>query len=415
MPIFLSIQTQGLAIALPQVGDKEITVTVPMREKGLTEAVVLAVLDQLGLKNNEQRIGFNMRFGVDYVQAAIANLEKQPEFTLRVEAARKQKLTMLTIAIRVGSSLTEEIQKYVSESAARKPLSGMTTTEKIGEAMRRAIPMLPAEAQEQIKAMLTPEALAIIAGTLIIWAASHFFGVGEVVDIILLVAGVAFIGPAVFTGAEEFYNFVTTAINAMTEGELDRAAQHFAKAVNILGITVISAILLKKNVNSVISRGRPQIRPMPNIGPPTPRGVKITRPFRLPSGALGETDFFGNIQVIRKQPIIEQRLTLYHEWVHSILSPRFGPLRQLRAQLRASAYNRSSLLRYIEEAMAESYAQLRIYGLQNILVGIRFPIQGGYMTVSQIVSERIAVGNITIGGMRFTTYVTQGVFSSESK
>jgi len=291
----------------------------------------------------------------------------------------------------------------------------MSSTEKIGEAMSRAIPMLPAEAQEQIKAMLTPEALAIAAGTLIVWAASHFFGVGEIVDIILLVAGVAFIGLGVFSGAEEFYNFATTALNATTGSDLDRAAQHFAKAVNILGITVISALLLKKSASSVIARGRPQIRPMPKVGPPTPRGIKITRPFRLPNGALGGTDAFGNIQVIRNQPIIEQRITLYHEWVRSFLSPRFGPLRQLRAQLRLSAYNRSSLLMYIEEAMAESYAQLKIYGLQNILVGIRFPVQGGYMTVSQIVSEGVAIGNITIGAMRFTVYIRQGVLTAESK
>lgn len=294
-------------------------------------------------------------------------------------------------------------------------IAEMSSTDKIGEAMQRAIPMLPAEAQEQIKAMLTPESLAIVAGTLIVWAASHFFGIGEVVDIILLVAGVAFIGLGVFSGAEEFYAFAETAINAATENDLDRAAQHFAKAVNILGITVISALLLKKSANTVISRGRPQIRRMPNVGPPTPRGIKITRPFRLPSGALGETDFFGNIQVSRSQPIIEQRITLYHEWVHSVLSPRFGPLRQMRAQLRASAYTRSYLFMYIEEAMAESYAQLRVYGLQNILVGIRFPIQGGYITISQIASEGIAIGNITIGGLRFTVYFRQGVFNEDSK
>lgn len=297
----------------------------------------------------------------------------------------------------------------------QKPVAEMSSTDKIGEAMRRAIPLLPAEAQEQIKALSMPEALAIVAATLIVWAGSHLFGVGEIVDIILLVVGVAFIGLGVFSGAEEFYNFATTAINATTDDDLNRAAQHFAKAVNILGITIITALLLKKSANSVIARGKPQIRRMPNVGAPPPRGVKITRPLRLPSGALGETDFFGNIQVIRNQPIIEQRLTLYHEWVHSILSPRFGPLRQLRAQLRASSYNRSALHMYIEEAMAESYAQLRVYGLQKIIVGIRFPVQGGYVTVSQIFSEGIAIGNITVGGMRFTVCLKQGIWMADSK
>ena len=175
---------------------------------------------------------------------------------------------------------------------------------------------------------------------------------------------------------------------------------------------MISAILLKKSAEPVIARGRPQIRRMPNIGPPPAAGVlpTITRPFRLASGALGETDAWGNIAVSRNQTLTEQRLTLYHEWVHSILSPRFGPFRQFRAQLRMSAYTRSALLQYLEEAMAESYAQLRARGLQNILVGIRFPLTGGYVTITQMVSEGTAIGNIILGATRFTVYVQTGVW-----
>jgi hypothetical protein len=30
-----------------------------------------------------------------------------------------------------------------------------------------------------------------------------------------------------------------------------------------------------------------------------------------------------------------------------------------------------------EEAMAESYAQLRVHGMRQVVIGIRFPIQGG--------------------------------------
>jgi hypothetical protein len=287
----------------------------------------------------------------------------------------------------------------------------MSTQEKIGEAIRRSLPLLPAEAREQVKAMLTPESLAIISGTLVVWAGSHFFGVGEIVDVILLVIGFAAVGLGVFSGAEELYNFATTAINAQLDADLDRAAQHFAKAVNILGITVISAILLKKSANQVVARGKPQIKPMPKVGPPPPGGApKVTYPLTLPGGALGATDAWGNIAVSRNQSLVGQQLTYYHEWVHSILSPRFFLFRGFRARLNMSAYMRSSLLRYIEEAMAESYAQLRVRGLQHILVGIRFPITEGYVTVSQLVSEGVAIGNITLGGMRYTVYIQKGTW-----
>jgi hypothetical protein len=296
-------------------------------------------------------------------------------------------------------------------------VQSLSSQDKIGEAIQRSLPMLPGETQEQLRAMISPESLAIIAGTLIVWAGSHFFGVGEIVDIILLAVGFATLGLSVFSGAEELYNFATTAINAQTEADLDRAARHFASAVNILGISVLSAVLLRRSARTVAGRGRPQVRPMSNVGPPPAPGKRpiITRPSSLPGGALGETDWWGSIAVTRNQTLVEQRLTLYHELVHRFFTPRFGPMLKLRVQLRANAYLRSALLRYIEEAMAEGYAQLRVHGLNKILVGIRFPIQGGYVTVSQLVTEGAAIGNITVGGMLFTVHIVQGTWRVPSK
>lgn len=310
-------------------------------------------------------------------------------------------------------SWIDEGTMCVSRSRAPGPIGlgrlTLSTQDKIAEAIRRSLPMLPSEARHQVEAMLTPTSLAIIAGTLIVWAGSHFFGVGEIVDIILLVVGFFAVGLSVISGAQELYRFATTAVNAQTESDLNQAARHFAAAVNILGIAVISAVLLRSSARSVAARGRPQVRPMPRVGTPPLPGVRptITRPFRLPSGALGETDVWGNITVARNQTLTEQRLTLYHEWVHSVLSPRIGPLRALRARLNMSAYLRSALLKYLEEAMAESYAQLRVYGLQQILVGIRFPLAGGYVTVSQLATEGVAIGNIVIGGAQFTVRVVE--------
>ena len=289
---------------------------------------------------------------------------------------------------------------------------GMKPEDKVEEAIRRSLPLLPEELREQLKAMLTPEALAIAGTVLVAWAASHFFGIGEIVDIILLIGGFVLLGTAVFSGAEEFYDFATTAVNAKSDAELDAAAQHFAKAVNILGIAVIQALLMRGSVKAVAARGMPKVRGMPNVGRPPAAGARITRPYKLPSGALGECDWWGNIAVIRNQTLAEQRLTLLHEWVHSVLSPRLGPLRQLRAQLKASAYWRSALMQYLEEALAESFAQVRLNGWQNILVGIRFPIEGGYVTLAQLAAEGVAIGNIVLGGLQFNVTVVEGDWAS---
>jgi len=37
-----------------------------------------------------------------------------------------------------------------------------------------------------VEGMVRPETIAIVSGTLIVWAGSHIFGVGEIVDTILL-------------------------------------------------------------------------------------------------------------------------------------------------------------------------------------------------------------------------------------
>jgi hypothetical protein len=301
--------------------------------------------------------------------------------------------------------------------AGRKNVSSMSTEEKIAEALRRSLPHLPAEAREQVLALLTPASLTIIAGTLVVWAGSHFFGVGEVVDVILLLVGVVTIGGGVWQFGKELYGFATSVVNARTDQDLDEAGDHFARAVAIGGITAVSALLLHRGAKEVIARGRPTMRPgLLDPGPPPPGAgaiykPTIRRPLTLPGGALGETDWYGNISVTRLQSLEEQKLTLYHEWVHSILSPRLRYLQQLRAGIRASGYWRSALLRYLEEAMAESYAQLRVRGIAHVWKGVTFPVGApglGYVTLSELAAEGRAVGNILLGGRNFTVYFMPG-------
>jgi hypothetical protein len=233
--------------------------------------------------------------------------------------------------------------------------------------------------------------------------------------VILLVIGAATIGWSAWQLGKELYAFATGAVNAKTDRDLDVAGEHFARAVAIGGITAVSALLLHKSAKDVIARGRPTVRPgLVDPGPPPPGAgalykPTISRPMTLPGGALGETDWYGNISVTRLQSIEEQRLTLYHEWVHSVLSPRLRYLQQLRAGIRASAYWRSALLRYLEEALAESYAQLKVRGIEYAWKGVTFPIGlpgQGYVTVSELVSEGTAIGNIVLGGARsqYTSY-----------
>jgi len=100
----------------------------------------------------------------------------------------------------------------------------------------------------------------------------------------------------------------------------------------------------------------------------------------------------------------DQALARYHESVHSVLSPKLMRFRQFRANLGMAAYERSAFLRYLEEALAESYAQLRVNGIQGLPTGIRFPIANGYVTLSAVLAEA-AIGTVVIGGITYYVYL----------
>jgi hypothetical protein len=120
----------------------------------------------------------------------------------------------------------------------------------------------------------------------------------------------------------------------------------------------------------------------------------------LPAGH-GRTDKFGDVVYSTSGSATDVELVKYHELVHSFLSPRLDVLRTFRANLRMSAYQNSHLLRYIEEALAETYAQLRVNGLRGLPDGLIFPVANGYVTVSRVIGEAfigtIVIGSITVG------------------
>jgi hypothetical protein len=78
-----------------------------------------------------------------------------------------------------------------------------------------------------------------------------------------------------------------------------------------------------------------------------------------------------------------------------------------------SAYARSAILRHIEEALAEGYAQLRINGLNSALQAYRFPLSGGYVTVSQLAAEGQAIGTIVMGGIVLHVSISRGSLTSD--
>jgi len=293
-------------------------------------------------------------------------------------------------------------------------VAAMSLKDRLKEVLTRSKKNFGPDIGAAIDSMLSPTNLAILAGTLTLWAGSHFFGVGEVVDVLLLVVGAFAIGWSIGDVAKDVYTFAKLTVNARTEADLDRAAQAFSHAIVLAGITVIMALLLRRSVKEIqATRGasvadamRPRDPGLPRVGPDPQAGRMWSRPGitsdpTLPAGE-GSTSPFGEVRLSPHGTVTEQALVRAHELVHQFLTPRFGILRTFRVRLGMAGYLRSAFLQYLEEAIAETVAQLRVNGFSGLLEGVKFPVANGYVTISDLVSEGAAIGTITAGTQYFT-------------
>jgi hypothetical protein len=135
-----------------------------------------------------------------------------------------------------------------------KNVSAMSAPEKLREAIQRSLPIVPAESRIIVEGLLTPESLAVLAAAATAWGASHFFGVGEVADVLLIVAGAAFLGKSAIDVATDLTKFVHGALDAATERDLDIAGEHFAAAVAAVGVNVVAALLLHRTTAGTRAR-----------------------------------------------------------------------------------------------------------------------------------------------------------------
>lgn len=118
-------------------------------------------------------------------------------------------------------------------------------SDRLTEVLRRTTSKLPAEMQSDFAALISPENLAITVGVLVVWAGSHAFGVGEVVDLGLLAFGLIMLGTMALDIAGDITRALELAVNAKKSEDLDAAATHLAKAIALLGVTLFTALVLK--------------------------------------------------------------------------------------------------------------------------------------------------------------------------
>lgn len=300
------------------------------------------------------------------------------------------------------------------KSVPETPIAKWSNFDKLGAVIRRAAILLPENVGKELLALLDPTALAIVVAVVVVWAASHFVGIGEIIDVVLLIVGVISIGPLAWKAGEHLISFAIGTINAKKEEDLDEAAKHLSEAVAMLGVQVVMALLLKKAPK--VLKENPEyptfkVKDLPDIK--RPAGEWFYKPGtqaanNLNPGVLGNTSIYGDIKYLSKLTGNLKNETILHERVHSFLTPKLYPLRNLRITLNWNGYAKSYLLRYLEEAIAETVAQVGTYGFKNVVVGIKFPVKEQYVTLAAMGLEvkGIFLGPVNVSGMSYKAYLT---------
>ena len=169
-------------------------------------------------------------------------------------------------------------------------VASLSTQDKLQEAIRRALPLMPAEVRHEVEALFTPQAIAVMAGLAALWAASHLAVVGWIADLALLLTGGILLGAVAWEVGNDLAAFMTGAVGASTQEELDEAARRFAAAVLKGGVLLVGTILMSKRPGrGSAAEAKPPVRTgeLPtenNMVPPS----RIPPPARMPPPPQGE-------------------------------------------------------------------------------------------------------------------------------
>lgn len=89
----------------------------------------------------------------------------------------------------------------------------MSITDRLVQVLTRSKKNFGPDVAGAIDALVSPTNLAILGGTLVLWAGSHLFGVGEIVDVLLLAVGAFAIGWSIGDVAQDLYTFADRTLN----------------------------------------------------------------------------------------------------------------------------------------------------------------------------------------------------------
>lgn len=154
-----------------------------------------------------------------------------------------------------ATSPTDTPAPQPQSSASPRPLSiqSMDVYQRIEEVLSRVPDHLGDEARRDFMVLVGPESLATTSAVLAVWAVSHAFGAGEILDATLMVAGYIAAGPAIWEAARRLREALTRILDATGDQDLDRAAALIADLLGSLGISVFVALVTHAAARAVAS------------------------------------------------------------------------------------------------------------------------------------------------------------------
>jgi hypothetical protein len=158
--------------------------------------------------------------------------------------------------------------------------------DKFKDVLIRTGPKLPEGLREEFQRLVTPQAAAIMAGTLVVWAGAHFFGFGFVADLLALLAGLVFIGTAVFEAADNLASFGTKTVAAASEADLDEAAGHLERAIVLMGVTAFIALVARMGARGGAGATAEKAAATPGKTAAAPRGPRVASRIAPPKQTL---------------------------------------------------------------------------------------------------------------------------------
>lgn len=253
-------------------------------------------------------------------------------------------------------------------------VAGPSFEDRLGEVVRRTMGKVGPEVAAQLRALVEPRALKIMGVVLAGWVVGHALAYGEVIDFIVGVVGLVALGTAVFSGMDELYDFARDTYRATTDADLDAAADHLAKAIAILGIQAVLAVIFRQRP---VTKGRPPGEPAPFSG--GRRYSPVTRTDPALSAGRAYTSWYGDIVVSTQSSGDTLAMFMFHERVHQFLTPKLYFLRDIRVEMRVGSYTGSSLWRWLEEMLAYTVGYGRVRNWSTMFKSVSFPTRYGYV------------------------------------